>query len=452
MGIPFYFRTLIEKHPRIIHSKIPIKMQCLFFDFNSIIHQCSQLILKKKQLPTSNLVFQEIEKMVKDIVHVAKPTSLVYFGIDGFCPVAKMQQQRKRRYLKSKDGEWDSNCITPGTKFMEDLDQLMKVFCSQMTLCTRLKWIVSTSAEKGEGEHKIFNFIKTQRYNKCLIHGMDADLIMLSMICKDASIVLMRDNAIVSIDDLKTSIEKEYGISVNSYITLCILMGNDFLPSLSYLKIKNNDIEHIINVFKKVNIQNEELVDTTLNLDLMSRLINELVKYEDERMNDVIVKYNRVDQALLPSKNSTWRLQYYHKLFIKNTDVSKVCENYIDGLFWNIDYYYNNTTCKWGWYYNYNFSPTILDLNNQLKTHQSFTGYKKQAPEFKKDLQLLMVLPPSSMHLLRTERAKYIYSNKCVHLYPENFEILTFLKEYDWEYIPNLPKIDVDKIALMLDQ
>ena len=54
--------------------------------------------------------------------------------------------------------------------------------------------IVSGSDEKGEGEHKIFTYIKKHNIDNIIIHGLDADLIMLSLLMVEKTIVIYREN------------------------------------------------------------------------------------------------------------------------------------------------------------------------------------------------------------------------------------------------------------------
>ena len=50
------------------------------------------------------------------------------------------------------------------------------------------------SENNGEGEHKIFNYIKINDNNKkIIIHGLDADLIILSLMSHKDNIYLMRE-------------------------------------------------------------------------------------------------------------------------------------------------------------------------------------------------------------------------------------------------------------------
>ena len=129
------------------------------------------------------------------------PTKLVYIAFDGVAPIAKLEQQRQRRYkswyknkiieniYKSKEHtpNWDTSQITPGTKFMNELNIKLKLFFENEAIKQQLnvdEIIVSTSLEHGEGEHKIFHYIRNLQYDenyKHVIYGLDADLIILSL-------------------------------------------------------------------------------------------------------------------------------------------------------------------------------------------------------------------------------------------------------------------------------
>ena len=81
--------------------------------------------------------------------------------IDGVAPRAKMNQQRERRYKShffkeletGKSVLWDSNKITPGTEFMNDLPYKLRDLLPEYIH-------VSGPDEPGEGEHKIFEYIR----------------------------------------------------------------------------------------------------------------------------------------------------------------------------------------------------------------------------------------------------------------------------------------------------
>ena len=68
---------------------------------------------------------------------------------------------------------------------MDHLGTYITNYYNDITLFSVKKIIVSTSNEEGEGEHKIFKYIRDNptfhKNHTTLIYGLDADLIMLSL-------------------------------------------------------------------------------------------------------------------------------------------------------------------------------------------------------------------------------------------------------------------------------
>jgi 5'-3' exoribonuclease 1 len=103
------------------------------------------------------------------------------------------------------DGEiFDSNCITPGTEFMQRVDGLLKKYIENRILhepsWQGLEIYYSGHLVPGEGEHKIIHHIRQKRQHKayrpnqrhCLV-GQDADLIMLGLATHEPHFTILRD-------------------------------------------------------------------------------------------------------------------------------------------------------------------------------------------------------------------------------------------------------------------
>ena len=154
--------------------------------------------------------------------------------------------------LKLDYDNWDTNAITPGTYFMDKLNHRLKEYQNDKVQ----NIIISDSTQRGEGEHKILHYIKENDLSgKICIYGLDADLIMLSLVSGSEDIVLLRERTeynieeteneyiYLKIDPLKDHIIQSLDIEkvnkdqiINDYIFICFLLGNDFMnhiPSLS---------------------------------------------------------------------------------------------------------------------------------------------------------------------------------------------------------------------------
>jgi len=532
MGIPFFFAQIIKQYPNILLNNNLSKCNRLFIDFNACIHNVSAQVISNNPKDYTNLdIFNEVIKYTLKIVNICKPSDLLYLGVDGVANFAKIQQQRRRRYLsayrntlindfKKKNGlafsNWDSNAITPGTSFMIELDSFLNNYFKENKF--PFKVILSGHNQKGEGEHKIIKYIKDNSSSSNenftdIILGLDADLIMLALGCNKSNIYLMREYdddknqknvtkqfvfKYLNIDKLRISISQylyknDDILYMYDYIFICMFCGNDFLPSLSFLKLKNGALDILCDIYKQVfeKLQ-EHLVQNIngkyiINHEFLVKMLDLFSKIEDNCMKDAIEQHkniifnpnkkfntkiekfiyeyenfpliNKFPDVINPNIDSNWRLNYYHYLFGSHTtDIMKNSTmNYIEGLLWTANYYFNNS-CDNLWYYEYNYSPCVSDLykytcnidkNNFQKMQLNLLFTNKINKEIDSDLQMLLVLPPQSIDIV-PEKYRKLFTDinyGCVHLFPKKFKLSTFLKTQTWECIPLLPRINLKYIS-----
>ena len=195
------------------------------------------------------------------------------------------------------------------------------------------KVIVSTSAEPGEGEHKIYAYIRDHaeyhQQTSTAIYGLDADLIMLTLnhLHVAPNMYLFRETPhfIKTIDSSLNPNEnyvldipmlaEELGTQLNNnkrptterqmkiirdYIFICFMLGNDFMPHFPALNIRTTGIDLLLNAYNHVlgskgkYLTTNVVADTETNTDHqvkviwgnLKKLIQHLAENEHEYLKD----------------------------------------------------------------------------------------------------------------------------------------------------------------------
>jgi 5'-3' exonuclease len=361
MGVPSYFSFIVKNHPTIIkkYVKDVLKVDNLYLDCNSIIYDAyNKMDFSTLTESVAISIITRVILKIEEYISVIKPCQTVIIAFDGVAPVAKLEQQRSRRYKswyqnevsrsifkKGTDDAWNTAAITPGTKFMAELNKLVarhfnKKSCEKFNLH---KIIVSGSNKVGEGEHKLFDYIRknrTKHYaDTTVIYGLDADLIMLSInhlpICPKIYLFRETPHFIQSIDrtlepdshyyldipeltneivkymsnDRELTMEQQRCI-VYDYIFLCFFLGNDFLPHFPALNIRTGGVDKMLNAYKAtIGNTNETIISTDNNNNNNNKIIlwknlRKIVQYLADLEEDFVIKEhkgrNNKERYLLP--------------------------------------------------------------------------------------------------------------------------------------------------------
>jgi 5'-3' exoribonuclease 1 len=516
MGIPKFWSWLNRHYYNNIKKlknnenfdKHDIIIDNLMIDLNGIFHNSTQKIYKYgnykenrsllRKNSTSNVnkqieVFVDITEKIEEIFNIVKPKKSLILCIDGPAPTSKSFQQRSRRFRsvieKKKDSSqnFDSNCVSPGTKFMDYLskyiDWFIKKKLSEDDNWKHLEIIFSNEKVPGEGEAKILSYVRlygniSESY--CL-HGLDADLIMLGLCSHFPNFYILRDDMfdnnnkfyIVDIGKLYSNLsdnmrwdEKEFKQSfssynsINDFVFICFMIGNDFLPHVPSLEIIEGGIDVMISIYKKVGKQYGHLTTCKKNNSVIFRkkaLENFLflVGENEKKMFELkLFKKNEYFPDVILEKNSKYnnncyeldinqyKLDYYsHNYEMKNFDIQKLSHEYIDGMQWVLTYYTTGVP-HWKWFFPSHYAPFASDM---CKYIQNYTR-KKYLPSSPSEpfLQLLSILPPESNALLPPQFSTILnYSNSPLSKFlPSKFTIDTSGKKNDWEGIVLLPFLD----------
>lgn len=238
----------------------------------------------------------------------------------------QLLKQQNGGHLSAESAEavtkkaFDNNSITPGTPFMDILASSLRYWC-QYKLNTdpgwaKLKVIISDATVPGEGEHKIMNYVRSQRASpdydpntRHVIYGLDADLIMLGLATHEPHFRVLREDVFFQDGKARTcklcgqrghdaqnckgeakeksgefdekdkpvtlkpfiwlhvSVLREYLAAelaipelpfrfdlervIDDWIFMCCFVGNDFLPHLPALEIREHGIDTLTTIWKR---------------------------------------------------------------------------------------------------------------------------------------------------------------------------------------------------------
>jgi 5'-3' exonuclease len=256
MGILRFYGDWVRHlpYPDLINRRIPKPVDHLILDANGVCHDAAaenwaygeyeNAELAEKILETDpdemlDSFFAKIGSRIISMVQEFQPRKSLVIAIDGVAPIAKIVQQRSRRYKASKthtlnldtrgaevieeehqtaSRNFDTSSITPGTELMLSLDAYLRQLIENNQGVLPSHVVYSSHLVRGEGEHKIFELFREGRIEvgseeeagASIVHGLDADLVMLTLLSPVPKLYLCRENkdrrSFVSIDALRKGI------------------------------------------------------------------------------------------------------------------------------------------------------------------------------------------------------------------------------------------------------
>lgn len=545
MGVPGFFSWLLKKSDNIIIDKVNFNIDSLYIDANCLFHpQCFKVLElsdEKNIEKLEILMIKRIINYINFIIDFVNPNKNIFIAVDGVAPMAKLNQQRKRRYKSDIDNKlrneikkkhnipikdyWSNVIITPGTVFMEKLHSAILDNLSYIkNKFNKCKIIYSSYHTIGEGEHKILKHIKNNSFDNYLIYGLDADLFFLAMASNKNNIYLLREEELfkksnfnndtnnnndiinnvnekfvfVSIDNTKNlcfniicseANKFKFDISnikyknniINDFIFLCYLLGNDFLPHLPSINIKNNGIDILISKYIDTLCElSSFLTYDNINISFLKLFFHKLALDEDYYFKHTFQKYiNKINNKKhnihhlnlyeidiwnfdnlkniysiddIHFGDDSYKFRYYEKYFksIENQNIIiyDACLNYTQGLFWIFQYYFDQCY-DYQWQYQFTHAPFVSDISYFLNYYTSqsiqFKTFKKPFSIFQ---QLLSVIHPNNKYILPIKYQNLFNDPDLIDLFPISFQQDTLYKEQLWNAIPIIPIIDLNRILL----
>ena len=528
MGVPAFFSFIVRNHPLIIkkYVKNVLNVDNLYLDCNSIIYDAyNKMEFDKLTESVAVSIIKRVISKIEEYIAVIQPSKTVIIAFDGVAPVAKLEQQRSRRYKsgyqaeisrmifkKEKENAWNTTAITPGTKFMSDLNEKVSKYFDT-NACSNLKVsniIVSGSNKVGEGEHKLFDYIRSNpekhKNETTIIYGLDADLIMLSInhltLCPNIYLFRETPHFIQSIDsslepdanyyldipELTNEITKcmnngreltieQQKNKVYDYIFLCFFLGNDFLPHFPALNIRTGGVDKMINAYKAtIGDTNENLTDgKTIYWKNVRKVVQYLANLEEEfiikehrsRNNkqrnslpdttpeekfkkfEATPTYERELEEYINPVKANWQSRYYNALFNINSDTTGEQKRNI-----SVNYLeglewtmkYYTTGCP-DWRWKYKYNYPPL-LKDLIQCIPVFdTVFVLKKPENPvSELVQLCYVLPRSSLNLLPNKLYFELLRKYDHWYKGNCDYVWAYCRYFWEAHVEMNEIDINEL------
>lgn len=514
MGVPKFFSQWLAKKLRMMHAQgvntqLPKDGICsLSFDVNGVIHKARAIVygLEEDTIPEyremlaimnskvkERRVMATACKIIAETTMTIKPNKTVYISVDGPVNRAKMQQQRGRRYASASNehaDQPDTSSITPGTLFM----QKFHVYFTKWVEANRgyfpEELIYSSHLVNGEGEHKIMQAYRTGKVignGYHVLYGLDADLIMLSLLSPLQNIMLVREDLqkVININALKEFLiglapEKLKETMIPDFVMLMELIGNDFLPHSHLHDSMFERVEAILRAYfqqgKPATIKQETNRLRYIDFSVLPIIINALGNADVQASsNEAIEQFTHPElfhpsrfyrEAIVsePVKGSThlrrtfdwsnFRSSWYNNEFYTlsrsgthsipgipsdigatQNNITEMCMLFVEGMAWVFRYYQTLNVDNY-WVYPYVHCPLMKDLavvvaglvpNHGFELNTRFAvpnTYRHGALE-----QLLMVIPESNRkhnipHALNKTYENSIH-NALIYMHPSGFVLET---------------------------
>jgi 5'-3' exonuclease len=489
---------------------MPTDISTLCFDFNCLIYRC----IRAPGMPAppglgadpydidiwEALLLKEVVKTVKEVWTIAGRPKNVYLAVDGVVPMAKIRQQRVRRFKSawlrkltgaSNETGWDSNSITPGTAFMDKLTRELEGFVKEQGR----GWQLSSIQEAGEGEHKLMRWLSnTTNPGTIIVYGLDADLMLLSMIYSETlkkNLWLLREKqefgshvnvgkeqeySFMNIDELKLRVGVKGVHETVNYVCLMSLMGNDFLPHSLTHKLNDDGHDCVLQEFRSMKktgrwIVADERVQLPVLLDVCKRwsvdesdrIVHMMKKKREQAVRGVgkgmdsseglPLEWN-VESVFVSADgdlNESWRDEYW-KFIHPSANRAELCSEYVYGLQWILDYYMGRPVNMW-----WMFSSWIPPLWSDLAKFLASGAKEAQAKEpsnldpIQPAEQLAMVLPVDSWGLIRNPQLRHL-PLLAPQMWPQSFEFLSVGRKWLWECEARIPVLTAERLREILKQ
>eukprot|EP00808_Paulinella_micropora_P015450 g60269.t1 len=299
--------------------------------------------------------------------------------------------------------------------------------------------------------------------------------------------------------------------AIDDFVFMCFFVGNDFLPHLPSLELRDGGIDFLVDIWKallpklggymtfsggKINLHRvvqileilgncEDNIFKHRHKEHRRQLQREAQRAAQKRQRaqewarqgkesmsapapanfSIHVKMESFKQSQLPGSEDEvklgeegWRSRYFMSKMKLDVDkpeaqatIDMLHQSYAEGLAWVMFYYYQGCV-SWDWYFPFHYAPFASGLR-EINKFQDKIKFKLSAP-FRPLSQLMGVLPSKSRHCLPHACQQLMTSSasKIIDFYPTDFGQDLNGKRYSWQAVVLLPFIDETRLLQALKE
>jgi 5'-3' exonuclease len=250
---------------------------------------------------------------------------------------------------------------------MKELEDTLRYCFPECTL--------SGTDEPGEGEHKIFTWLRKMEPDdrkNILIYGMDADLVLISVAQSElGSIKLIRENRDSGYSTFDvTALCRVLPLPPEDWVEMCVLcFGNDFMPTIAMFSLREDGYGRAVHYMKTQSLEGAA----------------------DDELKVLMKRAKETDRRIVSRDGHVIESRMALHLMDGVLDWSKVVHAFEKTLEWTLHYFKTSEVLDWCWTYPYPEAPLLAALVEKPR-NAGFT-WDHPTPPFTIEDQLNFILP-----------------------------------------------------------
>lgn len=372
---------------------------------------------RKMDVIDDEVVIQRTAKLLLDIVREIAPRNFLGIYFDGIPPLAKVVEQRARRYeMQLVKEKFNKAKNTVGTAFLRGVVEAVMAGLAENISILPPEVEVSTPSDRGEGEHKLANRIRDKDASQPgvkVIVSDDGDVMIMALLNSWKNCYVYVDHTqpkvvhgLVSIGGIVERIRYRLGDTPTAVFDFCLMViltgGNDFMPGILSARDRREIITQLMDMYSPVlrgqplmTNQGKEIVWTSVRA-----LVNELAMNEERNLRSVAEEAKKKRNGRLPvlftqsmdPKTGEIKLPFFKKAWDEDLYEPKIDKpalpesiviprpiqreidsdhafsaiQYLQGLSWTLGYM--RTGDGPDWYYNSAYPPLFGDIAKVMAT------------------------------------------------------------------------------------